>query len=98
VNDRHLDPPEFPELPECCGMEMECDEAGVCICSLCGDVIAGDPEPFEEDPEELEDPYGVEPPMIDECAHGRPWGDCGDCDHAGDLAFDAAREARLFGR
>lgn len=32
------------------------------------------------------------------CPHGKPAGDCAACDHLGDLAFDAAREDRIFGR
>jgi hypothetical protein len=30
------------------------------------------------------------------CPHGNVTGDCSTCDHLGDLAHDAAREARLF--
>ena len=29
------------------------------------------------------------------CPHGNTWGDCGACDYAADLAFDAAREERM---
>lgn len=41
-----------------------------------------------------------EPPESGEenCPHGSPWGECGHCDHLGDIAFDAAREQRMFGR
>ena len=37
--------------------------------------------------------YGKVPPDP-LCPHGNPWGICDACDHAGDLAYDAARESR----
>jgi hypothetical protein len=43
-----------------------------------------------------EEPIDFEELESDECPHGKKWGDCGACDHEGDLAFDAARERRLF--
>ena len=32
------------------------------------------------------------------CPHGESYGECNACDVAGDFAFDAAREDRMFGR
>jgi len=32
------------------------------------------------------------------CPHGNLWGDCDACDFASDIAFDTARENRIFGR
>jgi len=32
------------------------------------------------------------------CPHGESYGECNACDVAGDHAFDAAREDRIFGR
>jgi DNA-binding CsgD family transcriptional regulator len=31
-----------------------------------------------------------------QCPHGKPYGECNACDVAGDFAYDAAREARVF--
>lgn len=32
------------------------------------------------------------------CRHGNTPGECDQCDHESDLAFDTAREARFFGQ
>lgn len=51
MNDRHLDPPEEPEIPECCDLEMEVDHDGNCRCTDCGSTIDApeDIEPPEND-------------------------------------------------
>jgi len=49
-----------------------------------------------EPPPTNEEPIDFEEPETDECPHGKEWNDCGACDHASDLAFDAARERRFF--
>lgn len=36
------------------------------------------------------------PECTPECPHGKDYGLCDACDHAADLAFDAARESRFF--
>ena len=93
MNDYWNDPPEEPEIPECCDLEMIADEDGNFKCSACGATIEAPPdieppdEPIEQD-EEL--------PQSESCPHGKSCGDCVACDHLGDLAFDAAREQRLF--
>ena len=105
MNDYHLDPPEEYELPECCSVEMDCDEDGNLKCLVCGKTFeaAADIEPMEEwkcddcgetYPCKCED----QPDESEHCPHGNKWGDCGTCDHLGDLALDAARETRHFGR
>ena len=88
---RNDDPPDEPEIPECCGEEMD-DQGDCCVCAHCGarlpyDAYEGD---FELDACEYVEP--PEPPP--HCPHGNDRGDCSACDHAGDLAYDAAREQR----
>jgi len=58
MNDRHLDPPEYDEPPECCGDLMNITDDGDCICPLCGRMIIPElpPEP-PDDPRELEADY-----------------------------------------
>lgn len=56
------------------------------------DVIA------RETGREREMAQAYEPPERTRCPHGEPVGECHACDVAGDFAFDAAREARIFGR
>jgi hypothetical protein len=91
MNDHHLDPPEEPELPECCDDVMDCDDDGKCTCPTCGKVI----EPHEE-PDMPDDSYeDFDYPEQDQpakCPHGERWGDCGTCDHESDIAYDASRE------
>lgn len=36
--------------------------------------------------------------LAPQCPHGKTVGECNACDIAGDIAFDAAREDRAFGR
>jgi hypothetical protein len=97
MQDYWNNPPEEPEIPECCELEMIVDDDGNCKCSACGATIEAQPdiEPPDE-PSEPWPPENKEPPESENCPHGKKWGDCGACDHEGDLAFDAARERRLF--
>lgn len=97
MHDRHLDPPDYPEVPECCGDEMDVLKDGTCVCTVCGAKIEPTPEP---DPaweitgcEELPDDYFPGP---EKCPHGNEWTGCDACDHASDIAYDAAREGRFF--
>ena len=107
MNDYWNEPPETPEPPMCCGDYMDVlEDGGTCVCSVCGKKIepAPDIEPADTEPwppksvggiclidaEEYEEATGAE-----FCPHGRPWGECGACDHAGDIAYNAAREKRL---
>lgn len=46
---------------------------------------------FEPAEEYLPDVYYGGP---EHCPHGKEWTGCDACDHAGDIAFDAAREGR----
>lgn len=94
MHDYWNDPPEYPEPPECCDQEMTVDESGTCRCEVCGKTI--EPEPDIEPPPTNEEPIDFKEPETDECPHGKEWVDCGACDHASDLAFDAARERRFF--
>lgn len=36
MSDRHLDPPDDPKVPTCCGRPMEEDEELNLTCSKCG--------------------------------------------------------------
>lgn len=93
MNDRHLDPPDPIEPPECCGDFMDCFDDGSCKCPTCGKTIdpVPDIEPFLDPlPEEL----GY--PQSKKCPHGKVH--CDHCEYLADIAFDAAREARFFGR
>ena len=71
-------------------------------CEDCGHLwLAVNPWP-DPDPEAYQDPPGLDELLGEEdvdngplCPHDNPWGDCAACDHMSDMAFDAAREARL---
>jgi hypothetical protein len=52
MNDYWNDPPEQPELPECCDEIMDVDEKGACVCSKCGKRIE---PPAEIDPSAFAD-------------------------------------------
>jgi hypothetical protein len=100
--DSYLDPPEEPEPPMCeaCddgfGEYVDETEEGVLFrCDSCGHEwrVPAEPEP---DMPDLDD-YCADPPEMNPlCPHGKEWGECGACDHEGDIAYDAARERRLF--
>jgi len=107
VNDWYNDPPEYPEPPPC--PQDGCDGCGELVTLYAADGSSGDcwqcdvcgrrwpfvPEP-DPGPEDYDTPNDFEPPPVPEhCPHGRDWGECGDCDHASDLAYDAARERRF---
>jgi hypothetical protein len=112
MNDWWNDPPEQPEAPECpaCGegvgevvtLYAADTSDGDCFqCDVCGHRW---PLPAEQDPEpedfftdaDFKQSFTV--PVPSKCPHGEEWGECGACDHEGDLAYDAARERRIFGR
>jgi len=98
MNDYWNDPPESPETPECCGDFMDYDEkTGACTCPTCGKHVEPEPdiEPPDDEPSDAEIAawFAANPsPVPDRCPHGGEWGDCAHCDHASDLAYDAARE------
>lgn len=99
MNDYWNDPPDEPEIPECCDLEMIVDDDGNCKCSVCDATIEAHPD--IDPPDEVEEPWTPKdelPQESTECPHGNKWGDCDACDHLGDLAFDAMRESRVFGR
>ena len=94
-------PPEEAEVPECCDREMDVDKEGNCKCSTCGKVIkaAYDIEPLDpvsEKCSECGEGYPckccMQQDLPKKCPHDKEWGECAACDHAGDLAYDAARE------
>jgi len=104
MNDWWNDPPEEPELPGCpeCDGEADYERDGQFVkCVECGHEWA---LPYPVEPEEAVEPEIVEEdiPLADEgekkCPHGKRWGDCGACDNSSDIAFDTARENRIFGR
>jgi hypothetical protein len=39
MNDYWNEPPECPEVPECCDQEMDVDDDGNCQCKICGMLI-----------------------------------------------------------
>lgn len=105
MNDYHLDPPDYPDPPECpfCdeGVAGSCEQSNGRITYICDMIECGhqwsvddsyEPEMTQEEIDFLNE----EPPLEDEphCPHGNDWGDCASCDHLGDLAYDAARERR----
>lgn len=110
--DHHLDPPESPDQPECpeCNdgysdPARERYENGslYCVCSACGAEflipLGDDPGPEDYEPGDWD--WGdMNQPIPDkiECPHGNDPADCDACMVAADFAYDAAREARAFGR
>ena len=93
MNDHWNDPPEYPEPPECCGDEMEVMPDGECVCHKCEKRIPAqcDIEPVGDVPEE--DFGNIR--ESSECPHGKAHS-CDACDKTSDIAFDTARERRLF--
>ena len=110
MNDYHLDPPDFPDPPQC--LAEGCSGSGdfarlsadtnydIFTCDECGREWSI-PHPCEWSYEsEATDAMHTE--MCDEfqpdsdplCPHGNIWGECSACDYLGDIAFDAARERR----
>jgi hypothetical protein len=49
MNDYWNDPPDYPDLPECCGDIMDVTDDGACVCPSCGKRIEPQPdiEPVE---------------------------------------------------
>lgn len=106
MNDYWNDPPETPEPPSCPNDKGKpCEGIGdylyegktghVFSCDICAYqwVI-----PFDKDPEPQPD---TELPDDDRepipCPHGK-LEECEACDHLSDIAYDADRERRFFGR
>jgi len=70
-------------------------------CPVCGEKWAPLPQPDIEPPPQ-EKPWTDDDErmvnMGDKCPHGNEWFDCDACAHASDIAYDAARERRHFGK
>lgn len=109
MNDWWNDPPEVEEPPECPECEdgfadpesyEELDGKAFMTCDHCGHrwEIPIEPDPGPEDFADPEEGVDFCPDPPEHCPHGREWGECSACDHEGDLAYDAARESRLFNR
>lgn len=109
MNDYWNDPPDPPEPPPCPNDKGDkCEGYGeylydgktgmVMSCDTCGYQwvipFERDPEPEMDLPTEEDMVAGVEPYV---CPHGKTES-CSACDHLSDLAYDAAREDRMFGR
>ena len=102
MNDWYNDPPEEPELPLCPECDGDADylrdekSGQVLKCGECAHQWTL-PFPVEPDPPEevVRDDDNVPQYAEGKCPHGNRWGDCGACDHASDLAYDAARESRI---
>lgn len=106
MNDWWNDPPEELEVPGC----PECDGDADCLheekygqilkCGKC------EHKWWVPHPKELvllevvEYVFKKDVPVVSmgKCPHGKKWGDCDACDFASDIAFDTARENRIFGR
>lgn len=118
MTDYWNDPPEPPEVPECCGDEMHVNTDGGLMCHVCDRVVAPIPdiEPFDpvvDDPLPDDVPTGQAPLseailalanlpglfdetriLLKQAAARQADAE----DYQDDLAFDAARERRHFGR
>jgi len=105
MNDYWNDPPEEPDEQTCkkCDgygeVAEETDNKILFRCFEC-DHEWSLPFPVEPDPPEEVVVEEVEEADVGEekCPHGSKWGDCDACDYASDIAYDAARESRVFGR
>lgn len=101
MNDWYLDPPDYPEEPECpdCDGESGWDnnQWGDLVCKDCGYVLKNEyPDPDEPGNLFENDYLAFSYDMPDvPCPHGSTAG-CQACDIASDLAYDAARERRMF--
>jgi len=52
MTDYYNDPPEQPEVPECCDHDMSSNDRGDCFCEICGSTIVAPPdiEPIDDYP------------------------------------------------
>ena len=100
MNDNHLDPPEYREPPEWYYrlweyLETEQPPESVAVAirqamQMWTDLMNQEYDPGPELIEEhLPDVYYGGP---EHCPHGIDWSNCDACYHAGDIAYDAARE------
>jgi len=96
VNDFWNDPPESPDVPECCGQPMDVSETGACVCERCQRRIEPKAESADVAPVQWTDDSERMVPMGAKCPHGREWFDCGACQVASDIAHDVNREGRFF--
>jgi len=90
----YFDPPDEPDFPECCDIDMVMFPDGIILCAACGmrreTFKESTVEMFEVHKDvELDDDLKEE---SETCPHGNKWGDCSTCDYLSDLAYDAARE------
>ena len=75
-------------------------EDGACECLKCGSKIEPPPD-IEPVPEpdfsesDWQNHYAI---RATRCRHGRSPSYCDACDHAADIAYDEARERRMFSR
>jgi hypothetical protein len=99
MNDYWNDPPETPEPPWC----KECDEFfevakdGLsAVCPKCGKKWEAEPDiEMPEPPKSWTDEDERMVNFPPKCPHGNEWFACDACDHASDIAYDAARELRM---
>tara|TARA_R100001198_G_C5122635_1_gene144648 strand:+ start:81 stop:389 length:309 start_codon:yes stop_codon:yes gene_type:complete len=101
MNDWWNDPPEEPELPGCPECDGDTDylrdekSGQVLKCRECAHQwslpFLVEPDPPEE---VVRDDDDVPEYAEGKCPHWNGWGDCDECDHASDIAYDAARESR----
>jgi hypothetical protein len=102
--DSYLDPPDHPEPPDWYVMletliDQEDPPKSVADAIRKAIDAWNQEQSAQHDIDPAWEQNTVEEPPLDNephCPHGRDWGICDTCDHLGDLAHDAAREARLF--
>ena len=72
MHDYWNDPPETPEMPECCDQEMTVDKDGNCICELCVMTFAAQPDIEPPDLWFSDEEIEIGEKMMDE-AKDRKW-------------------------
>jgi hypothetical protein len=94
MTDYWNDPPEAPEVPECCEQEMDVTPEGAVFCRQCGTRYF--PYTRNCDPPVMPDMELVEeePRNAGPCRHGNI-GPCDQCDFLADIAYDSAREQKM---
>lgn len=105
----YLDPPDYPEPPDCCNEYMEADATGlVYSCATCGKQVSVQPDPPDDIlPEYEPEPHGcaecgkptdcvycsTECSAKHPCQHGATPGECDACDHLSDIHYTSSKEA-----
>ena len=106
MNDRHLDPPDDQDPPEWY-MTMQDVIDNMNPPEALADALRRQMESWVDEHNAAQEPDEPEPDYSEpdwqnhyavgtrKCPHGNDAGHCDACDYAGDMAYDAAREARF---